>query len=626
MELTIKAVVSRLTAAREEYYNPSGNSTGTMVMGDAEFDSLEDWLQEHDPKNSYFTLVGAISTGKKVYHEVPMYSAAKAKTVEDVADWLKRVGAEGTSLLIEPKIDGLSAKLVYRNKVPHLAATRGDGTVGQDISHVLPYLNIPQRLSTPLVAESDIEIRGEIYLPKDTTLPNPENKPLRNLAAGLIGRRDNQEDLKHLRFVAYKTPGRGDLQDLLSIGGLGFSIVKHTMVTNLSDAEKAYEIYLATLRAQWEYETDGLMLIINNSQLWPEINSKYVVTHHEHHTLAWKPLSEAVNTTLVSITSQVSRSGNLIPVANITPVIIGGRKVSRASLSSWSTVFRMGLQANTNVCMEVSNDVIPYLSTNLDNGIKQRELTKDSPELYSNLTPVVCPSCGSTLIRDGVHLKCANQSRCPAQQLYQILHWCETTGMEFFSEASVRLLLDSGLIHGIPDLYLLVPSTLASLPGFGAAKVANAMAQIEKSKELSIATFCSALIDGVGRKSVNQLNIHSFSDLLSFDDKQYVIGQRIQQYVAANREFLIGLEKHLRITVPKARTVTSRNVCMTGTGHKGRKELQAEIESKGDAYAPSVTKDTHILVCEDPNAETTKLQKARKAGVKLMSYQEYFNV
>ena len=362
-------LVKKLMQAKDAYYNNRDNDSANMT--DGKFDALEEELRQLDPDNEYFKVVGAVNTKAKTTHLIPMLSAAKGKTLEDIADWLKKINAQNENLMVQPKIDGLSANVVYENGKLVLVATRGDGKIGQDITHVAKYMKIPLTIDL----ETRVEVRGEIYLPKQTKFPNPDNKPLRNIAVGLVARKDEGlADLKYLHFIAYQVYGTFCKREDSKMDWLerhNFETVWNEVI-GFSQLQNVYDKYLKTLRSEWTYETDGLMLTINDNTKWEAINSKYVVDHHFFHNIALKPPSEAKETTLKDIEWGVSRQGKLIPVAIVEPVNISSRMVSRASLTCYENVIRMKFEKGDKVLIEVAGDVIPYLSANLSKNIRQR--------------------------------------------------------------------------------------------------------------------------------------------------------------------------------------------------------------------------------------------------------------
>lgn len=358
-------LVKRLMQAKDAYYN------GDYSVTDAEFDTLEEELRALDPENPYFSIVGAVNSKAKTKHQIPMLSAAKGKTLEDILAWLKKINSLNEQLMAQPKVDGLSANVVYEGGKLTMVATRGDGKIGQDITHVSKYVNLPPSIDLG----NRIEVRGEIYLPKATKFPNPENKPLRNIAVGLIARKDSGlEDLKHLHFVAYQVWGSNYKTEDAKMDWLErhkFETVWNQLLDPIQ-LQSLYDKYLKTFRSEWTYETDGLMLTINDNTKWEAINSKYVVEHHNHFNIAWKGIAEAKETILNDIEWNVSRQGKLIPVAVVEPVNISSRIVSRASLTCYENVVRMKFEKGDKVLIEVAGDVIPYLTENISKKIRQR--------------------------------------------------------------------------------------------------------------------------------------------------------------------------------------------------------------------------------------------------------------
>jgi DNA ligase (NAD+) len=365
--LNAKEIVKRLLQAKKAYY------AGSPIMEDAEFDALEDGLRRADSKNDYFKVVGSSlgNAKEKVSHLHPMLSCGKAKTFQDITKWASKIGVEKEMFIVQPKIDGMSGNCVYDDGKLTQICTRGDGLVGQDISHLAKYINVSQNIDT----KGHVEIRGEIYLPKNTKAPNPDNGPLRNICVGMVNRKGHKlDDLKFVHFVAYQAIGtkhKSESEKLIWLAKNKFEVVTFNNL-HLDELEGYREQYVNELREKWLYETDGLVIVVDDNSKWDKINSKYEVSHHNHYNIAWKPESESSETTLESIDWQVSRSGKLIPVAVVKSVVISGRTVQRASLTCYDNVMRMKLEKGDRVLLEVANDVIPYLAQNITKGVSQR--------------------------------------------------------------------------------------------------------------------------------------------------------------------------------------------------------------------------------------------------------------
>jgi len=244
--------------------------------------------------------------------------------------------------------------------------------------------------------------------------------------------------------------------------------------------------------------------------------------------------------------------------------------------------------------------------------------------MKNDLIPTHCPSCGNELKIDGIHLVCNNEY-CKEQKILKIVHWCETLEMEFFSESSIRTLYEKSVIYDVRDLYELKKDDFSGIEGFGDKKINNALEQIDKTKEMSIAKFCDALgIEQIGEKAIDKLGIKNEEELFSFSDSTYVIGQKLIDYMKKNKSFVKELLSVIKIKKSKEIAMGAKRIAMTGKGPKTRNELIADIEANGDVFDDGVKKDTQILLCEDVTGNSSKLQKAQKLGITLMSYDDYF--
>jgi len=606
--MSTATLVKKLLEAKEAYY------TDEPLMTDEAFDELEEELRAKDPKNDYFKVVGASAgnSKSKVKHEIPMLSAGKGKTPADIEEWASKMGIDkNENLLAQPKIDGLSGNVVYENGKLLLVATRGDGTIGQNITHVAKYMDIPATIK----AKGRVEVRGEFYLPKKNPITDTK---LRNNAVGLINRKDHGlEDLKHVKFVAYQVCGIDYDSETAKMGWLktgGFNVV-WTEPIYITDVAGLYDRYLKTLRDKWEYETDGLIIEVDDNRKWEAIDSKREVSHHHHYLIALKPPSEGKETTLLDIEWNVSRQGKLIPVAIVKPVELGGATIQRCTLNNFENVEKLSLHKGDKVIIERANDVIPFFKENLT---PHKAKTFDG-----SIVPKKCTSCGGALEIEGIHLVCNNS--CIEQEILKVVHWVKACEMEFFSESSVRALFKAKAIDTIADLYDLKESQMKGLEGFGSSRIKNALEQIEQTKEMTIGAFVDRLgIDLVGEKAMAKMGIKTELELWAFKDKTFVIGQNLIEYLKTNRASVVRLLSKVKIIKTAEAKAGSKKVCMTGTGPKGRKELMADIEGKGDIFVDHVGKDTDLLICEDINGASSKLQKATKMGVKLISYTEYF--
>jgi DNA ligase (NAD+) len=610
----ISDIVKKLNEAKEAYYNDQN-----PILSDSEFDQLEASLKEIDPNNEYFKTVGISSSGK-INHIWPMLSMQKAKSVSEVEKWIEKLSLpDKTEFCIQPKIDGLSATCKYYNGKLEYISTRGDGVTGQDITHIYHYMDtIPSYIS---FTSNSIEIRGELFLPKNTDF-DTKNKPLRNNCVGLINRKDNYTDLKHIEFAAFQIIGdydfklESDISKILSNEKL--NTVPMTTITSIDELKLYYDKYLEELRQQWLFETDGLVITLNERNLFDDIDSRWIVNHHHHYVIALKPPAEAKETNLINIEWQVSRQGNVIPVAIFKPIIIGGAKIERASLNNFKNVIDLNLHLNDTLLIERANDVIPYIKKNV---------SKDNKRTTNPITLKSCPSCKTTLIEKGVHLKCTNPN-CPEMNIQKILYWIKSSEIEQIGEETVRKLYYQKVLNSIADLYTLEPSTLLKIEGFAEKKVRSILSEVEKSKEMSSINFISKLgIPLVQKKAVQKLNIKSITDFEEFNDPTYTIGRNIIEW-KSETENMAFFSELLNVINIKDEFVKpkSKKACMTGKGPLSRKELIMRLDKMGYEFVNSITQDTDLLITDDSSKNSTKFKKAKQMNIEIVTYDDFFNI
>ena len=278
------------------------------------------------------------------------------------------------------------------------------------------------------------------------------------------------------------------------------------------------------------------------------------------------------------------------------------------------------LQLGDELLIERANDVIPYVKENLSSTDREGEL------FFSNLAPEKCPVCSSPLLNEGVHLKCSNPD-CPERKIQTILYWVKESGMEQVAEATVRVLFERHIIDNVSDLYSVTRADLMGLEGFGDKKINNFLEQVQKVSSMTAPELISKLgIPLVQQKALKKLGIRTMDEFLEFEDESFVTGQNIMAWKKNedNLRFLENLRKVVDLK-DMDESGAKGQVCMTGKGPLGRKELQKIIEERGYEFSSSVTKSTHILLCEDPEGTSSKLQKARKNGTQLLSYEDFLS-
>ena len=604
-------IVQQLIAAKDAYYN------GEPFMTDSDFDSLENRLKIINPKNKYFNMVGISSPhSKKISHYYRMRSLQKANEDNDFRLWYQRNKIPfNTDLTVMHKIDGLSGSAKYENgKIVYLA-TRGNGLEGQDISHLIPHINIPKEISE----KTTIYVRGEFVIKKNSPLVSLyPNSPLRNLASGIINRKDMLSEAKYLSFTTYGLEGdifeTGlETDKIQKIKQYGFDCLNPVLCQDYGELKNYLEDAI-NWREDVEYEIDGIVIVINDISIQRNLEDDN--EHHPQWSIAWKFPSQGAWTTLKSIEWNTSKHGRLIPVGIFEPVLIGGAQISRATLNNYKQILDLKLSVGDGVFIERANDVIPKV-TNCKKMVE-----------YIPLKEVRC-SCGqySDLIMDGVHIYCKNQD-CSEKAIEQILFWVQKIGIEFFSRATIRMLYEIGKLRSVGDLYKLDYDSLNGIHGLGDKKIYNILNEVKRTSKMSQLDFLSSLgIPSVGRRVFQKLGIFSIQDFINWKNFQYVTGEKIIEWKSdpANIEIFNSLVKSITFTEEEKMSSANKiGVCATGKGPWTRNELVKKInESKDYFWVDSINDSVKILLCDDPSDNSSKLSKAKKKGIELVKYSDF---
>jgi len=461
----------------------------------------------------------------KVRHPYPMTSLADAFSREEVQAWLDRalrLLPEDISLtfVAEPKIDGLAVALTYENGLLTRGATRGDGTVGEDITaNVRTIRNIPLRIPVreAMDAPRRIEVRGEIYMPRDLFErlnaerakggENPFANP-RNAAAGSVRQLDPRVTAtRPLRLFCYAigyiegVEITTQWEALHYLKRLGFAV--NPDIRLFDDFEKVLDFCEEWMdkRDQLNYEADGVVIKINDLAIQRRLG---VVGNAPRWASAFKFPAREATTRLREIRVNVGRTGVLTPYAVLEPVRLGGVTISQASLHNFDDLARKDIRAGDMVVVRRAGDVIPQV-------VKPVLALRDGSEKPFPL-PTVCPSCGEPVVRrEGeVAIYCVN-AVCPAQVVRRIEHWASRGALDIegLGGKLAQQLVDSGLVADVADLYALKKDALLDLEGFAEKRAENLLAAIAESREQPLWRILTGLgIRGVGSKVAQTLVRH----------------------------------------------------------------------------------------------------------------------
>ena len=639
-----------------------------LEIEDSEYDrlfqellSLEERFPELQTQSSPTQRVGSkpASGFKKITHDSPMLSLENAFSIKDLKDFDRRVKERlaipgNLDYCCEPKLDGVAVNLFYKKGKLDKAATRGDGSVGEDITH-----NIKTLPSVPLVLLKEggnkpipnyLEVRGEVFIESaefesiNKTAKKTGKKIFanpRNAAAGSLRQLDPKITASRPLKLFIHGYGSSDSSDknipdnqyeILQLFKLwGLPVNPETEVVKGIDECLDYFLNIEGIRKRLAYEIDGVVYKVNKFNLQKKLGQ---VARAPRWAIARKFPAETGKTLVNSISFQVGRLGSITPVADLKPVKIGGVTISNASLHNFDEVNRLDVRKGDSVIVKRAGDVIPQI-TKIDNkdGIKRASKTKP---------PTECPSCGSWLVRDegAAALRCLEAQSCPAQLLEMIKHFVSRNAMniEGLGEKIIQQLIAKELIKDFVGLYELQEKDMILLEGFASKSASNLINSIEASKDTSLQRFIYALgIREVGETTalnlaLNYSNVESLiksskEELIEINDIGPVAADFIFEYFSKkSRVKLITklLALGFKLSAPKREenpTFSGKTVVITGSFSAfSRNQLKEELIQKGAKVTSSVSIKTNLLISgENPGS---KLAKAGELGIRILTEQE----
>lgn len=586
----------------------------------------------------------AINTFEKVTHEVQMGSLQDVFSEGELYEFDERVKkAVGKAVYcVEPKIDGLSVSLEYKDGVFVRGSTRGDGFVGEDITKNLKTIkSIPMVLSEKIPF---IEVRGEVYMPKADfeklvrkQLENDEQpaKNPRNAAAGSLRQKDSRvtasRGLDIFVFNLQRIEGREltcHSESLDYMKSLGFNVIDgYKTFDNIEDAVSRI-MEIGENRQSYSYDIDGAVIKVDNFELRNELGSTAKVPKW---AVAFKYPPEEKETKLLDIEINVGRTGALTPVAVFEPVWLAGTTVSRAVLHNQDYIDSKDIRIGDIIAVRKAGDIIPEVVRSVSHA--------ENSEPF--VIPHICPVCHGKAERaeDEAVIRCVNID-CPAQLLKNIEHFASRPAMNIdgLGEAVVKQLVENRLISTVADLYSLQQQDLEMLPGFAKVSASKLIANIENSKTNSPDRLLFALgIKGIGQKNAQLLMKHFGSiEKLSETSPEEISAVENFGDILANNIFTALHEPHMTELVERLKsygvnTVYQSDVksdklaglifVITGTlPDMTRDEAKTLIEQNGGKCSGSVSRKTsYVLAGEEAGS---KLTKAQQLGVTVISQQQ----
>jgi DNA ligase (NAD+) len=617
-------------------------------ISDAEYDRLyrrleamerehPGWADDASPTRQ----VGgrALERFEKAEHRLPLLSLEKAYSEEEVAEWVAQMERElgrpvESDFTAEPKIDGDSIELVYEKGALVLASTRGDGRVGENVTHTARTIRaIPLRIDG---APDLLEVRGEAYI-RVADFRELNRKQLekgeapyanpRNLTSGSLKQLDPAVTASRpLRFMAHGLgvvkgrKFRSHDESMQALRALGLPVVPYEVLRSPSEI-RAYWARQLAAREGLDHEIDGVVVKVNDLAVREALGAR---SKSPRWAIAYKFPAREENTRVLAVDWQVGRSGKLTPVARLQPVPISGVVVSNATLHNAAQLDRLDVRVGDTVVVTRSGDVIPYV-------VKVIESLRPAGAAKPPV-PAACPACGGAVERTDTDVFCTNGFTCPDQLKGAVDHFCSRSAMniEGIGPEWIDQFVDRGLVRSVADLYALTKEKLLGLERMGEKLAQNQLDAIAGSKKTTLARFLNALgIRQVGEATASALAGHFGSlekirkataeELEEVPDVGPVVAESIRDFFADGAhgkviDALLGHGVEFRAAERAGEELAGQVIVFTGgLETMTRDEAKALAAAHGAKTAESVSK-TVTLVVAGPGAGS-KLDKARKLGI-----------
>ncbi len=634
-----------------KYHNRKYYLEDSPEIEDFEYDAmmreLEDLEKEYPQfakEDSPTKMVGgaALKLFSPVEHSVKMESLQDVFSFDELRSFADKIDASKTAFSVEPKIDGLSVSLEYKDGLFFRGSTRGDGVTGEDVTaNLLQIKSIPKAIPF----NGELEVRGEVYMPRDSFIRLVEKQELngekpaknpRNAAAGALRQKNAKITAKRgLDIFVFNIQRITDRQFSSHIETLDFvkSLGFHTLPSYkrcLTVEEAIDEVKrIGDSRGSLPFDIDGAVIKVDNLAYRDELGS---TSKFPKWAAAYKYPPEEKETVLKNIEINVGRTGALTPTAEFDPIQLAGTTVSRATLHNEDFILSKGICIGDTIVVRKAGDIIPEVLS----------VSKHGENAIPFKMPEVCPSCGSPVSREEGEavVRCTNAD-CPAQILRHLIHFTSRDAMDIegLGPAVLEQLIDGGLIKTIDDIYTLKAEEIEKLERIGEKSASNLISAIEKSKQNDLSKLIFAFgIRHIGAKAAKLIsdNFGDIDAVLSASKEDYSEIDGFGDILAdAAAEFFSLPETHNMIERLKAAGVNMRSLnTVTDSKFKGltfvltgtlptysRSEASAIIEKLGGKTSSSVSKKTsYVLAGEEAGS---KLDKANSLGVPVIDEEEF---
>lgn len=606
--------LSFLTKSADLYY------TEEPFITDDEFDLFKSIYQKTFNEILKIGTKETLKGFSKATHSIPMGSLiefdTKVNVTQDIQKWAKKNAKEDV-LCTSEKLDGLSISILFKDSKLIQAITRGDSFEGDDITNnVLKMERVPKILPIPFSGH----LRGEITLRKSVKQKHfSEMSNERNGAVG-ITKRKNGEGCEHLDIFFYKAYPDKDQNLKFKTETEILDFIKNDLglltpryyTTSLEVLLALHKKYEDGVREKLDYLLDGLVVNIDNIERQTEITDNELLPEHAR---KFKFESEKAETELLQVITQVGRTGAITPLAILDPVVCGGVLISKATLHNYDEISKLGIEAGDIVKIIRSKDVIPKIT-----GVARKNEYSTPIKI-----PKECPVCSSTLEKEDTIYYCRNEF-CGARVAKALLHWLDILGIQNMGEKIVEALIDTGKLKTIPDFYKLSLEDISELDRQGVKNATKILKEIHSKTIVTAAELLAGLNIrslSVKRAEILEDNFGDIETILSLKTKDIVNIEGFEEKLATfittgfkmKAPLIREILKHVSIKKKVEGALTGKSFCFSGFRDD---DIEKKLKAKGGRIASGVNKKLDFLVVRNKNGTTSKIEKAKDYGIKVV--------
>jgi DNA ligase (NAD+) len=612
-----------LIEAKKAYF-----TSDKPIMDDHTYDTLEEILRQKMPHHRLFSKVGSpnFDTGfDKKAHSIPMGSLNKVSKYQDLIHYFELKKITKLEFVVQPKCDGISLEIEYKNGQLINAITRGDGFVGDLITqNVIKMKNfvpsLPNNFSGSIrcevvVTKEDFKKLNEI---SEEKYSNP-----RNAASGLSQRLDGKYcEFCSLFAVDILSETESESKKISELKSLGFTPVESFTCHSFDQIESIYQKFLRLDRLSYPFEIDGLVVKIDDLMVAKELGTK---NNRPKFQVAYKFPADSNTSLIKNIVWQVGPMGSITPVAEVEPVELSGAIINFASLGNYNLVIEKDLNIGDIIKISRRGDVIPHI---------ENVITKVTPG-HTDI-PTNCPDCHSKLIKEDKYLRCPNSQNCLSQILGSLRLFCDTLGILGLSDKTIKKLYTADKIRLPGDFYKLTVDDISHLDNLGEKSGKNIIHQIQEKKSLTLKQiFDAAIIPNFSSARIQQLITAGFdtpqkivslsqSDLESLPGFQKTLAEKVWQGIQLRKTWIESILSQITIkSVDNSQKLSGLTFCITGNLSKPRPEYVEIIENNGGKFVSAISQNTDYLLSNEIDSKSSKFVAAKKLNIKIINENDF---